>query len=98
MKRYYVVSAEYTTYSEDWYSPPEDCRDVVEVEAPDVVSARVIGLRIMREQYPRGWVSHCNCPFTGMEVHETPLWEWEPGWEQAMEQLEAAEAGGGAQA
>ena len=74
MKRYYVIGPEWgqvVPVLDDGSGPTEYGRDVVPVEAPDEQTAKVIGIRLMRED-SRSYLSRYGDenPFTGLYVQE----------------------------
>lgn len=89
MPKWTVVSGEYSyvepvlDYGE---GPTYYTCDVVEVEAENKKQAKVFGLREMRKQHPRGFVSvYDENPFKGMKVF--PYID-EKQYEEMLEQQE----------
>ena len=80
-KKFLVVFGEYDYVPYYRTEQPEyNIRDCVELEAIDVKSAKVIGLRILRDEQRndlQGWLACCECPFTGIEIEEVDKFSWE---------------------
>jgi len=72
MKKYYVITPQYTSMSYG-YEPPETGCDVVEVEANTKREAKVKGLRELRKLH-YGWINWYrdtdSNPFTGLRAEE----------------------------
>jgi hypothetical protein len=77
LKRWLVCSPKYGTMVpvlDDGSGPTEYGCDVVEIEAVNKRDALILGLKLMRKEYPDGWHNQdlSENPFKGMRVEEYP--------------------------